>query len=905
MNKTSFIIGCIAFICSAALMSPESQTVRAQEQGEQQKVAQAIATEAQSKPVEAKTDTPKPEAAKPEAAKPEAAKPVESKPADPKPSEPMNSPAATTTRAETPPAATVNNENPVGPATPAPVTAEQLLVFPNQVELSTSRDSQSLVAQILYSNGVTEDVSDRIEIKIANSEMLTLNGRVITPVSDGETVLQVSADGFSIDVPVKVGDAAASPAISFKNDVMPVFSKSGCNAGSCHGAARGKDGFRLSLYGFDPAGDYHRLTREMLGRRIDLAVPDDCLLMNKATGSVPHSGGSLFKPESPYYATLMTWLENGAAFDSGPVPTVTGIELFPKSALLDGEGSRQQMTVRATYSDGTDRDVTSLAYFSTNNDNSAIVDQDGMVSAKNRGEAFVMCRFDTHTVGADFIVLPKGLDFNWSEIEETNYVDSRINEKLKKLRIQPSSLCTDAEFIRRASIDICGVVPDAEAIQKFLDDPHPAKRSRIIDELLERKEFVELWVMKWSELLQVRSTQQVSYKSTLLYYDWLKARIANDVPVNEMVKELLSAQGGTFSVPATNFYQNERDNLKIAENVAQVFLGMRIQCTQCHNHPFDRWTMEDYYGFAAFFAQVARKRGEDPRETIVFNRGAGETKHPVTKKNMKPKFLGGIEPDVKGKDRRAVLGEWIASSENPYFAKNLANIVWAHFFGRGIVDEVDDVRVSNPAVNPQLLEELGAKLKEYNYDFKKLVRDICNSRTYQASTQTNPTNESDQANFSHAKLRRIRSEVLLDVISQITETKNKFPGLPLGARAVQIADGNTSNYFLTTFGRAKRETVCSCEVKMDPNLSQALHLLNGETVHNKIIQGKLIQRLLAEKKTHDEILDTIYFRCLTRRPSEIERQKLHAEIALNDNKQQALEDVFWAILNSREFVFNH
>jgi hypothetical protein len=412
-------------------------------------------------------------------------------------------------------------------------------------------------------------------------------------------------------------------------------------------------------------------------------------------------------------------------------------------------------------------------------------------------------------------------------------------------------------------------------------------------------------VMKWSELLQVRSTRQVSYKATLLYYDWLKSKIANNVPVNQMVRELLSAQGGTFSVPATNYYQNQQDNLKIAENVAQVFLGMRIQCTQCHNHPFDRWTMNDYYGFAAFFAQVARKRSEDPREQIVFNRRSGETKHPVTGQVMKPKFLGGIEPETKGKDRRAVLADWIASSDNPYFAKNLSNIVWAHFFGKGIVDEVDDVRVSNPPVNSQLLDELGEKFKEYDYDFKKLVRDICNSRTYQLSTTTNATNETDLTNFSHASLRRIRAEVLLDVISQITETKNKFRGLPLGARAVQIADGNTSDYFLTTFGRAKRETVCSCEVKMDPSLSQALHLLNGGTVNNKIKQGRLIERWVAEQKTNDQILDEIYQRCLTRLPTDQERTALTAEVATQENRNQALEDVFWALLNSREFVFNH
>lgn len=784
-------------------------------------------------------------------------------------------------------------------------TPIKLEVFPNDILLSNLRDRQSIVAQMVYSNGITVDVTDLVKSQIGSGDIVKQAGATFHPVADGETTVKFSIENFAIELPVKVANATSNPPLSFTNDVMPVFSKSGCNAGSCHGAARGKDGFRLSLYGFDPKGDYHRLTREMLGRRVDLAVPENCLLINKAVGAVPHSGGELFKPGTEYYNTLLNWLEAGASFDEGKVQKVVGIELYPKNAVLNGSDSKQRLTVRAKYEDGSDRDVTSLAYFSTNNDNSAIVSQDGLVTAKNRGEAFVMCRFDTHTVGTDVIVLPKDVEFTWNEIPENNYIDQRIHEKLRNLRIQPSELCSDVEFIRRASLDICGIVPSPERVNQFVADASPDKRAKYIDEMLARKEFVEMWVMKWSELLQIRSTQQVSYKATLLYYDWLKSKIANNVPVNQMVRELLGSQGGTFTVPATNYYQNEQNNLKVAENVAQVFLGMRIQCAQCHNHPFDRWTMDDYYGFVAFFSQVARKASEDPREQIVFNRASGETKHPVTGQNMKPKFLGGIEPETKNKDRRAVVANWIASADNPYFAKNLSNIVWAHFFGKGIVDEVDDVRVSNPAVNPQLLDELGSKFKEYDYDFKKLVRDICNSRTYQLSTKTNATNESDLTNFSHASLRRIRAEVLLDVISQITETKNKFRGLPLGSRAVQIADGNTTDYFLTTFGRAKRESVCSCEVIMDPSLSQALHLLNGSTVNNKIKQGKLIERLIAEKKSHDQILDEIYQRCFSRLPTDKERTAIQQEISTQENKTQALEDIFWALLNSREFVFNH
>jgi hypothetical protein len=794
----------------------------------------------------------------------------------------------------------------VEPSQSEPIrVAEALRVFPNEITLDSKRDFQSIVAQLVYSDGITTDVTAEVSIEIVNPQVIAVRERTIIPLRDGETTLKATYQSFEVEIPVRVSQADAVPAISFKNDVIPVLSKTGCNAGSCHGSARGKDGFQLSLYGFDPAGDYHRLTREMLGRRIDLAIPDDCLLINKATGEVPHSGGTLFSRDSAYYQTMLEWLETGALKDQGEVPKVVSVDLYPQAGVLNGLGAIQQLTVLARYSDGATRDVTPLAYFSTSNDNSAIVSQAGVVEAQNRGEAFVMARFETHTVGSDFIVLPKDARFEWRAVPENNYIDMQIHEKLKTLRIQPSELCTDAEFIRRVSIDICGILPEPDEVKSFVEDQSPAKRAELIDRLLERKEFVEIWVMKWSELLQVRSNQFVSYKSTLLYYDWLRSRIANDVPINVMVQELLSAQGGTFSEPATNYYQTEQDNLKLSENVAQVFLGMRLQCAQCHNHPFDRWTMDDYYGFAAFFAQVARKTGEDPRETIVFNRGSGETQHPVTKQPAPPKFLGGEVPNLAGRDRRAVLGEWIASPDNPYFAKNLANIVWAHFFGRGIVHEVDDVRVSNPAVNADLLNELAEKLKSYNYDFKSLVRDICNSRTYQLSTTTNSTNETDLTNFSHATLRRVRAEVLLDLITQVTSTQNKFAGLPLGARAVQIADGNTSTYFLTTFGRARRDTVCSCEVKVEPNMSQALHLLNGETVHRKIADGKLVQTRLEEGRTGAEVIEELFSRCLSRRPTEAELESLLSEIAAQENQQQALEDIFWAILNSSEFLFNH
>ena len=791
-------------------------------------------------------------------------------------------------------------------------TPVELSVYPDKVSLTGARDCQSVIVQLLYSDGITEDVTTQAEFQIADANLVEWSSgvhssdRLLVPVANGATEVTTQFAGLEVNIPIEISDVAADPRISFKNDVVPVFSRAGCNAGSCHGAARGQDGFQLSLYGYDPNGDYHRLTREMPGRRVDLAVPEDCLLVTKATGQVSHTGGKLFEPGSKLNNTLLRWINEGAKNDPKPPPSVTEIVLSPNNGLLNGAGAQQQLSVIAKYSDGTDRDATSLAYFASNNDNAASVTESGLVTAHNRGEVFITARFDTHTVGIPFVVVPKDLEFAWPDEPETNYIDALINDKLRKLRVQPSELCTDSEFIRRVSIDVCGVVPSPGEVVAFREDDNPDKRSKLIDQLLARKEFVDIWVMKWSELLQIRSlNNRVSYKAALLYYNWLQEKISSDVPVDQMIRSLLSSEGGTFTSPATNYYQNEQDKLKVAENVAQVFMGIRVQCAQCHNHPFDRWTMDDYYSFAAFFSQLGRKPGEDPREVIVYDRGRGETKHPVTKANMAPRFLGGEAPVTKGKDRREVLSDWLASDKNPYFATNLSNIIWAHFFGRGIVHEVDDVRISNPAVNQPLLDELGRKLTEYEYDFKELVRDICNSRTYQRSTKSNETNATELTNFSHASLRRIRAEVLLDVISQITETKNKFRGLPLGARAVQIADGNTSNYFLSTFGRAKRETVCSCEVKAEPNLSQALHFLNGNTINAKIKQGKLIDRWLKEELTPRDIIGEIYLRCLAREATDQEIENLLGKIADEDDQRTALEDIFWAVLNSREFVFNH
>lgn len=792
----------------------------------------------------------------------------------------------------------------------------KLEAFPPDIVLEKARDFQSVVVTATYEDDTTRDVTANATFTPKKADLLGLKKRnIFTPLKDGQTELEVKVGSHLAKIPVIVKEAAVDRPVDYHLDVAPVFMSEGCNTGACHGSARGQDGFMLSIFGYDPDGDHYRLTREMAGHRINLAIPEESLLVEKSIEAVPHTGGKLFEKNSPAYKTFVEWISNGATKrPAEEVPTVVALELYPPKLVLEGAGATQQLTVRVKFSDGHDRDVTDLAVFITNNEPTAAVTPEGLVTAGKRGEAFIMVRYDTHTVGAQTIVIPENLDYTRPTPKENNYIDGLVHNKLHKLRILPSGLCSDEEFLRRVSIDIVGQLPTTDEYKAFMSDKDPGKRSKVIDTLLERKEFTELWVMKWSELLQIRSSPNlglgISYKAALLYNSWLRDQIAANRPFNEIVIDMIASEGGSFANPATNFYQVERNTLKLAENVAQVFMGMRLQCAQCHNHPFDRWTMDDYYSWSAFFAQVGRKEGVDPREQIVYNRGSGEVKHFVGGANMAPKFLGGETPDVKGKDRREVLANWMASPENEFFSRNIANMVWAHFFGVGIIDPVDDVRISNPASNPELLAELAGRFQgEYEYDFRQLVRDICNSATYQRTTKANPSNKDDLNNFAKARIRRQRAEIMLDTITQVTETKNKFQGLPLGSRAVQIADGNTTDYFLTTFGRATRETVCSCEVKMDPSLSQALHLLNGPTVTQKVEQGGLVKRMLAEKKAPEQIIEEIYVRSFTRKPTPEEIKQLMAQVnAVKDDEAQrelVLNDVFWAVLNSKEFMFNH
>jgi hypothetical protein len=781
----------------------------------------------------------------------------------------------------------------------------KLVVYPERIVLISSRESQDIVVQLQSADGSTRDVSAIAQLELGSAAIARLKDGILTAVADGKTELQVKFEGLTCTIPVEVTQPKTPAPLRFRDDVLPILTRSGCNTGKCHGSASGKDGFRLSLFGYDPAGDYFRLTREMSGRRINLAAPANCLLVNKATGQVSHTGGQRIDPESDHYQTLLNWLQAGAQPDPTEIPVPVRIEVFPQHVIFAQKDLEQKLLVMAYYSDGADRDVTDLAVFFSNNEATAKVSEDGVVTSTGSGAAFIMARFDQFTQGTSVIVRP-GTPFVLPEIPTNNYIDELAQARWREMHILPSELCSDEVFLRRVYNDLIGLLPTSEERQRFLTDTTPNRRERLVDALLERDEFLDIWVMKWAEILQIRTINGVSPKGLQIYDRWLRERVRSGATIDKIVQELIPATGGTFDNPPSNYYQTETTPQLLAENVAQAFLGTRIQCAQCHNHPFDRWTMDDYYGFSAFFSQVGYKQAQDPRELTVFNAVNGDMRHPVSGLIVSPRYLGDTATAAKkGEDYRQSLATWLSSKKNVAFARNAGNIVWAQFFGIGIVEPVDDIRVSNPPANPQLFAALGDRLIEYEFDIKKLARDICNSRTYQLSTQRNEANAWDERQFSHSRIRRMRAEVLLDCVNLVTEAQERFPGLPAGGRAVQLADGRTQNYFLTTFGRSTRNTPCTCEVKTSPTLSQALHLLNGETTSGKIVEGKVIERLLKTKQDPMLVATELYERCLSREPSAKEAAAIKAKFAQSQDVNAELVDLFWALLNSNEFVFNH
>ena len=711
---------------------------------------------------------------------------------------------------------------------------------------------------------------------------------------------------------------------SFKLDVMPVLMRYGCNSGDCHGAARGKDGFMLSLFGYDPEGDYYRLLEEHPGRRINIAVPEQSLMLQKAVGAVPHTGGKLFSPQDEAYRIVLDWINAGAQRDADATPSVQGIRMQPAVIEFGSEKANAKSTkVIATYTDGSERDVTRWCKFLSSNEAVVGIGEDGRVAANRAGGAHVFARFSRFTEGSEVIVLPSG-KVDWQSPPANNYIDELVFAKLEKLRIQPSQLATDQQFLRRVTIDLVGMLPTVGEYERFVASTDPDKRQKKIDELIAREDFAELWTAKWGEWLRIRGDTNpgkgTALKAAWTYFYWLRDQFINDRPLNELFAELITGTGSNVRDAPSNFYTmlpqtSVIDPGTLGKDVAQVTLGIRTGCAECHNHPFDRWTMDDYYGWTSFFTCIKRKKGREAREMLVSAQiNSAPAKHLIDARPMPHRFLGGDAPNVKDEDPRKVLATWLTSKDNRLFRRNMANRIWHHFFGRGIVEPIDDIRISNPPSNEPLLEELGRRLAEdHDYKLRDLVRDICNSRTYQLAATTNDSNRADEQFFSHAVLRRPRADVLFDCIHQALENTPKIRRSSR-TKAVDLFQGGKIDdfnaYFYSTFGQAPRESVCACETSTEPKLSQALHLINGSTIEQALSRSSpLIARLVKEYPDEAQAaIDQLYIRTLCRKPTAEEMDVLMKEKPEKTDTRtmkRYYDGVMWALLNSSEFVFNH
>lgn len=714
---------------------------------------------------------------------------------------------------------------------------------------------------------------------------------------------------------------AADAPVSFRNDVQAVLSRSGCNAGACHGNLNGKGGFKLSLRGEDADADLAALTRGMLARRTDPHSPADSLLLRKATGQVPHEGGARFSATSVEYQLLSKWIAAGCPTD--PIDTAKPVTLTPsaKSIVLVDPQKSAPLTVSAKFNDGTVRDVTAVTTYEVTSVGVAKV-AGGEVVRDQFGETVLIVRYLHLQVPIRVAFLPNRPAVDLSSIPAMHPIDKLVLADLARLRIRPSDLASDSVFIRRAYLDTCGIIPTAAEVKAFLADTSPDKRTKLIDTLLARPEFADYWAQKWGDLLR-NEEKSLDRKGVTVFHRWIRNWIADDKPLTDFAKEVITARGSTYSTPPANFYRAVRDPYLRAESVAQVFLGLRVSCARCHNHPFDVWTQDDYHRFAAVFARidyriVDNKRNDDldkhefVGEQIVVSKGDGELTLPRGGDAV-PKLLGAKASVPSGRgDRLTALADWLTAADNPFFAQAQANRIWAHLLGRGIVDPIDDFKLTNPPSNPELLEHLAKEFTAGGSKLKPLVRHIMTSHTYQLSATPNDTNADDTTHFSHATVQPLEAEQLLDAVASATGTTMKWPGYPSGTRAGQLAAvplagrrmaAGDGLRFLKMFGKPERLLTCECERSEDPGVLQAFQMLTGDLVNNLIRQSdNRIGKMLADGKRDGEVLEEMYLSALSRTPTTAERDKLLAYVTGAKDKRAAWEDVVWGLLNSKEFL---
>ncbi|MCA9061549.1 MAG: DUF1553 domain-containing protein [Planctomycetaceae bacterium] len=790
-------------------------------------------------------------------------------------------------------------------AVPTDLATGSIEVFPSTMTLTAPLDSRRIIVSHISADGVRRDVTDQAQVT-TSSECLRIDGDgFVTPVASGQGSVHVDVAGQVLDVPVTVEMPERVP-VDFIREVNPLMGKVGCNQGTCHGSASGKNGFKLSLRGYDPLYDYRALVDDISGRRFNRSEPAQSLMLLKPTQAVPHEGGFLFDEQSRSYRIIEQWIAEGCRYNA-EAARVTGIQVYPQTVMLQQRGEHQQVIVIAEYSDGSTRDVTRDAVFDTSNFEVCTVTRSGQIEAVRRGEAAALIRFEGNYAAVPVSVLGNRDGFEWQPSPEYNQIDTLVNARLQKLKILPSGDATDAEFLRRVYLDITGVPPSVDAVRAFISDPTEsrAKRSAVVEKLLNSSDYVEYWTLKWSDLLLARR-QAITERGVWAFRNWIRQCIAEDRPYNEFVHELVTANGSTLDNPPANYFRIAREPKVVMENMTQVFLGTRFNCNQCHDHPFERWTQRQYYELAAYFADVGRKPLPDGDE-IIFTRASPEAVvNPDSNQTASPSFpFQHAGPIDTAASRRMQLAQWLTAKENPYFARSIVNRYWSYFYGRGIIDPVDDIRAGNPPSNPELLDTLEADFVASGYSLKQLIRTMCNSATYQRTLDANFWNVEDKSNFSHALPRRLTAEQLYDSLIQATGAPRALPGVPPGFRAAQLPDPQVEISFLDMFGRAPRESPCECERNTDVSLGQTLNMINGPTISDAIAHPNgIIARSVAAGFSDEQLVETIYLSVLCRMPSDEERQKGVQYFQSVNNQQEASEDLMWALVNSPGFLFN-
>ncbi len=805
-------------------------------------------------------------------------------------------------------------------ALPPPAEVMALNVAPPTVTLKGLDDSAQLVITGQLKNGQSQDFSGDIQYTIANPALarVTSAGRIM-PLANGATEITATYGDKTIKIALKTEAMDVNLPINFTNHIVPIFTKLGCNGGGCHGKSGGQNGFALSLLGFVPELDFQTLVKENRGRRLFPAAPDSSLLLLKSTGVVAHAGGKRMDAGSDEYKLVRRWIASGTPFGDPKDPVVTKITIDPPRSLMS-RNNRQQFRVVAHYSDKSTMDVTQRAQYESNDTEIAVVDGAALVrSLEMSGEAAIMARY-LGNVAVYRAAVPLGVKIPDYKFEPKTVVDNHTHKKWKELGIVPSELCSDEQFLRRVTLDLTGSLPKPDQIKKFLANPDPQKRDKLVDQLLDTPEYSYLFANKWADVLRVKRRGEPGRAAgTFAFHNWIREAIATDKPYNEFVRGILAATGDEHNSPPTMWYKELQNPEQFVDDVAQVFLGLRMACAQCHHHPYEKWSQDDYWGLAAFFGRIGRKNEQvvggiantQAVRQVIFTARSGGVNNKRTGAPAKITPLDAPPLEVAPEDDpRHKLADWMADPKNPFFARAVANRYWSHFFGRGIVDPLDDMRVTNPPSNPELLDALAKELVDSKFSLKHLVRVITKSRTYQLSAIPNDFNKHDKQAFARFYPRRMPAEVLFDAVNQVTNAPASFGGLPADkhapTKAIMLPDESYPSYFLDVFGRPQRISACECERVSEANLAQALHLLNSQEIQDKLTRGGARADLFAKDTRPDnEKVEEMFLWVFARRPS-----AEHLSVALEHinrnaaNKKLAYENLLWALLNTKEFVFN-